>query len=246
MKPDFLAPGDNLIAKEMPPDEGETFSRMAWQLLIGPDQGNGQADLELVVRGSDRADGNFFGSVRSVVPLPLSNAVPEWFHVAGGYDVRTGMLSLYVNGRVARVPGRPGAVCSEGSWLSVGSVRNGTEFVSFGAVCSLDELQVYDAPLTAYEVTFLRKNPGLAITPDRLLRITDFQGGPAGGQTVTFQSHAGWFYTIEASTTLRDYVDVTTVRADDGITSVGLTPQQLDAALGPAARPRLFLRVRAL
>ncbi|MCB1132104.1 MAG: hypothetical protein KDN05_13310, partial [Verrucomicrobiae bacterium] len=246
MKPDFLAPGDNLVAKEMPPDGGETFSRMAWQVLIGPDQGNGKAALELVVRGSDRTDGNFFGNVRSVVSLPLSTAAPKWFHVAGGYDARSGMLSLYVNGQVARFLGRPGAVCSDGSWLSVGSVRNGTDFVAFGAVSSLDELQLYDAPLSAYEVTFLRKNPGLAITPDRLLRITDFQGGSAGGQTVTFQSHAGWFYTIEASTTLRDYVDVTTIKANGDLTSVSLTQQQLDAVLGPAARPRLFLRVRAL
>lgn len=246
LKPDHLSPGDSLLAKEMPPDTGEPFARIAWQVLVGPAQANGRAPLELVVRGSDRADGNFFGSVRSVLSLPLFSGAPEWVHVAGGYDARTGLLSLFVDGRPARVPGRAGAISSEGSWLSVGSVRNGTDFVSFGAVSSLDELQLYDAPLTAYEVTFLRKNPGLAITPDRLLRITNFAGGDGGSQTVSFQSHAGSYYAVEASTTLREYVDVTTVRATGALTTVEVTNHQLDAALGPAARPRLFLRVRAL
>lgn len=246
MKPEWLTAGENLIAKETAPTDGPDFTRLAWQIQVGADQGSGKAPLELVVRGDHREDGNFFGAVSTVTTVPLHTAADEWLHVAGGYDARTGALCVYLNGRDATAAGRPGAKNSSGAWFDLGSVRNGTDFTRYGAVTSLDDVQLYDAPLSPYDVAWLRENPGKAITPDKHFKTTGFSGSPAGGQTLTFQSHSGWHYVIEASTTLASFVPVTTVRAIDDSTTVHLTPAQLDGVLGGNARAKLFLRARAL
>jgi fructan beta-fructosidase len=246
MKPSHLSPGENLIAKEMPPDGGPDFTRLAWQVQVGNDNGAGVAPLELVVRGGDRSNGNFFGSVNTPVTLPLWTPMDEWVHVAGGYDASTGALCIYLNGRDASAHGRPGAKHADGSWFSAGTVRNGIDFVRFGALAAIDDIQVYDAPLSAYEVTWLRKNPGSAVTPGKHFKTTGFAGGPAGDQWVTFNSHNGWYYTIEASTTMETFIPVATIRASGESTTTRVTPAQINGALGGAPRPRLFFRVRAL
>ncbi len=246
MKPERLSPGENLIAKEMAPDSGPDFTRFSWQVQVGHDHGGGSAPLELVVRGCDRGNGNFFGSVSTATTLRLLDPADEWVHVAGGYNSGTGVLCLYLNGRDACAAGRPGARNSDGSWISVGSVRNGLDFVRFGAIAALDDIQLYDAPLSPYEVTWLRKNPGLAITPDKHFKTTAFAGDSTGDQWLSFNSHDGWYYLVEASTTLDAFIPVTTLRAAGESTTLRLTRAQLNQALGPAPRPRLFFRVMAL
>lgn len=246
IKPSHLSPGENLIAKEMPPDDGQDFTRLAWQVQVGQDNGAGAAPLELVVRGGDRADGNFFGSVNTSVTLPLLSSMDEWSHVAGGYDATTGALCIYLNGRDASAHGRPGAKHADGSGFNVGSVRNGLDFVRFGAIAAIDDIQLYDAPLSDYEVAWLRKNPGQAVTPDMHFKTTDFNGTVATDQWLTFNSHNGWFYRVEASTTMQSFIPVATIRANGESTTVRLTKTQLDGVLGSAPRPRLFFRVQAL
>ncbi len=246
LKPERLAPGENVIAKEMPPADGPDFTRLGWQVQVGQDNGAGEAPLELVVRGGDRADGNYFGSVTTSASVPLWQAMDEWIHVAGGYDAATGAVSLFLDGRDASARGRPGAKLADGSWFNVGSVRNGVDFVRFGGIAAIDDIQLYDAPLSAYEVAWLRKNPGSVITPSMHFATTGFQGGPADNLWLTFNSHNGWFYGVEASTTMESFVPVTIVRASAESTSVGISQSQLDAVLGAAPRERLFLRAQAL
>ena len=246
MKPARLSPGENLVAKEMPPADGPDFTRLGWQVQVGQDNGAGEAPLELVVRGGNRADGNYFGSVTTSVTVPLWQAMEEWVHVAGGYDSATGAVTIFLNGREASAHGRPGAWHADGSWFNVGSVRNGVDFVRYGAIAAIDDIQLYDAPLTAYEVTWLRKNPGSAVTPSMQFATTGFQGGPADDVWLTFNSHNGWFYQVEASTTMGLFLPVTIVRASAESTSVGISRSQLDSVLGGGPRQRLFFRARAL
>lgn len=155
INPVYLNANEILISKEMAFDDSlANFLRKAWQVQI---QNSGQ--LELVVRGDDRLAGDFFGAVQSTTALTLEADTPEWIHVAGGYDAATGQLSLYVDGVGDSIAGTPGATHSDGSPFSVGSQRNGAEFVEFAAGTLIDELQLYNGPLSADEVAYLRAHP---------------------------------------------------------------------------------------
>ena len=245
MKPDFLNQLDNVIAKEMPYNPVITnWSRLAWQVQVGTDDGTGTAPLEFVVRGNNRAQGDFFGNVYSTARLPLYNAVDSWIHVAGGYDSATGALKLFVNGvQDTSSNSVPGAHASDGSPIDIGSVKNGADFVDPAAMIRIDDIQFYDTMPSAYEVASLMANPGEVST--NFLGITNLSVFPSGNVRVTFNSYSGSSYVTEASTDLVTYASVaSTVAVNDSATMVA-TKAALDSAFGTGPRPRLFFRVRA-
>lgn len=244
IRPRNMAPFENILAKEAPPLGGEGFTRLAWQVQVGADDGAGMAPLQLVVRGTDRTQTNFFGTLLSSVLLPLHSEMNEWVHVAGGYDAETGALSLIVNGVEAWVQGRPGADNSDGSWLSLGTVRNGTDFVAYATSAEVDEVQMFDGPVSLYEEACLRKFPGRELA--KHFEISSFTSQPEGAFALTFNSNDGWYYYIDASSDLVTYKPVSLVRGRGETTSYILTRSEIDAALGAEPRKKLFFRVRAL
>jgi len=219
MKPDNLNPYDSLLTKEMAAaGSGDLFTRIAWQVHVMDNNGSGAAPLQFIVRGSNRGVGDFYGTAISTATVPLSVNSPYWVHVAGGYDALTGALRLYVNGSET-VSGNssPGADNSDGGALSVGSARNGPDFVTFAAATHLDDLQVYDGPLAAAEAAFLAGHPGSALP--HLPRLV-----------------ARWTFNEEGA----PYAD----QADGQRSSwVNLGEADVDAALGPGPKPLLFFRV---
>lgn len=244
LRPAWLSPFESIIAKEAPPMAGADFTKVSWQVQVGADDGTGMAPLQFVVRGSDRTQSNFFGAVLSGVVVPLRADTAEWVHVAGGYDAETGALSLVVNGVEAWVQGRPGARSSDGSWLSIGTVRNGLDFVTYAAMAEIDELQFFDGPVSLYEEACLRKFPGRPLT--KRFEVTSFQPRSADTQDITFNSVNGWYYYIDASTDLVTYKPVRLAVGHGESTVVSISKPELDAALGGTERPKVFFRVRAL
>jgi len=151
INPVFLNAGDVILSKEMNFDNSiANFLRKSWQLQV-----LGSGKLELIIRGDNRSLGDFFGAVQSTATLTLQSDTPDWIHVAGGYDSVTGAVSLYVNGSADFTAGSPGATSSDGAPLSIGTQRNGADFIEFAAGAQIDEVQVFDAPLVADEVAFL-------------------------------------------------------------------------------------------
>lgn len=216
IRPSNLNAWDNLIAKEMAFDNSlPDWSRLAWQvhLLDGTDS----AQLELVVRGDNRAATNFHGLVQSSATLPLHVDSADWVHIAGGYDAATGALSLYVNGSGSTSSGIPGAHNSDGNPLAVGTVRNGGDAVQFAAVTRIDDLQMYDRPLSAAQVAHLLAWPG---------------------QTLPYvpQLVARWRLN-EASPSYLDSAQSSSVGA------VQVSAATLQSELGTAARSNAFFRV---
>src|SRR5207244_8483946 len=110
------------------------------------------------------------GNVFQSVPVPLTAASSAWIHIAGGYDATTGAITLYVNGvRADSTNGRPGAHSSDANPVAIGTVKNGGDFVRYAARTFIDEVQLYDGPLSAAEVAALRENP--ARVTDELTRF---------------------------------------------------------------------------
>ncbi len=246
VQPVRMAPGENLIAKEMPPTAGENFTRMAWQVQVGPDNGSGMAPLELVVRGSDRSQGDYFGSVMTAATLPLFSAGEEWIHIAGGYDAGSGALCLFVNGEEFSTQGTPGARNSDGSWFNLGSVRNGLDFISYGTIAAFDDVQLYDAPLSAYEATYLKTHPGAQFTPGQHFKTTFFQRTPRGGFIVDFNSVPGRQYLVEGSHDLSEYRELSWLVADAPVTRETVSDDTMEQVMGGSALSRFFARVSAL
>lgn len=159
LNPSYLDAFNSLLGKEKSVQPSlQPWEKMAWQVQVGPNDGTGNAPLEFVVRGSG---GGFYGNVFSGVKLALTQDTDRWIHVAGGYDAVTGALSLFVDGVAAYniSPFNAGAINSDGGALSVGTHKNGADVVGYGAGAAIDELQIYDSPLGADEVAFLRANP---------------------------------------------------------------------------------------
>lgn len=246
LNPVYLNAWDNLIAKEMAFNNSVPgFSRIAWQVHLMGNNGSGSAALELVVRGDNRGAGDFFGSVASVANLTLQSGSPEWIHVAGGYDTTTGVLKLYVNG-VESVSNNssPGARASDGSAFSVGNARNGADFVAFSAGARMEDIQLYDNPLTADEVAFLYANPGQAL---RNFLITQFAPDMSSGDlNVHFNTLPGCYYKIEVGLTPVAFVGITNITAQTETSAVKVSKATLDGTLGTAPRSQVFMRVREL
>lgn len=244
LNPVFLNAGDNLIAKEMSFNNSVPgFSRIAWQVHMLTNNGSGAAAVELVIRGDDRGVGDFYGSVVSTTNLPLQSSSAAWVHVAGGYDSATGALRIYVNG-VESVSNNssPGAQSSDGGAFSIGTARNGSDFVAFSAGARVDDVQLYDAPLTSAEAAFLNANPGQAL---RSFLITQFTPDiPSGNVSVQFNTLPGFYYQVEVATAPAIFVGITNLSAQNEASAVNISKVMLDTALGQAPRSKVFMRVQ--
>lgn len=253
LRPDGISGGDTLLTKESPEDmSGDpAFSLCSWKLTVLDDgENDGFSPLQLVVRGADRSVSEpFFGDVTSSAQLQLHTSSPGWIHIAGGYDAVTGAIALYVNdgGSVVSSDSRivtPGADNSDGSPFSVGSARNGTDFVGFAAGAAVDDLQFYQGLLTAAQVGQLFQNPGSVLVVPSDFRVTSYHFDSASGDMhLTFESVAGADYIVEASDNLGSWSTVKAVSGEPAETDVTLTKAELDAALGAAPRPRAFVRI---
>ena len=218
IRPMYLNPWDNVIAKEMAYDNSiPAWSRLAWQVHVLDDNGSGAAQVELVVRGAHRTVTNFYGLVASSSTLPLYTDSPDWVHIAGGYDALTGELRLYVNGASTSVAGIPGAKNGDGSPLALGTVRNGADVVQYAAVASLDDVQMYSRPLTTEQVDLLMNWPSLSLshTPSLVARWQLNEPSPS-------------------------YLD--SARAP-GVGQTTLTKALLESELGAGAGTNVFFRV---
>lgn len=244
LNPVFLNEWDNLIAKEMAFNNSVPgFSRIAWQVHLLANNGSGAAALELLVRGDDRGAGDFYGTVVSTTNLPLQSSSAAWVHVAGGYDSTTGALRLYVNG-VESVSNNssPGAQSSDGGAFSIGTARNGADFVAFAAGARVEDVQLYDGPLTAPEAALLNANPGQAL---RSFLITQFTPDvPSGDLIVQFNTLPGCYYQVKVGVTPAILVGVTNLSAHTESSAVIISKAMLDGALGPAPRAQVFVRVQ--
>jgi len=246
LRPVYLDPGDNLIAKEMPATTAVSGSqRISWQVRISETNSNGSSPLEFVVRGNNPAIGNFFGNVLSAVSVPLFTNNANWFHVAGGYDTATGNLTLFVNGQESEATNSvAGARSSDGSPFDVGSVKNGANYVANAPLVYLDDLQLYNGPLAAPDVAFLMANPGCV---SQSFIISSLSGsGTNGNMVITFNSTNTAIYNVEASTDLATFIPVATPIAVGNVTTVTIPKSSLDEAFGAANRSKLYFRVSQL
>jgi fructokinase len=251
--PNFINGEDVLLMKESPEDVlgDPAYSLCSWKLSVLPDgDSNGFSPIQLVVRGSDRANTEpFYGEVTSGAELPLQTSSNDWIHVAGGYDAETGAMALYVNDGLALNSANsriatPGANNSDGSPLSVGTARNGTDFVGFAVGATIDDIQMYDGLLTPTQAASLFEKPGVTLVIPTGFEITAFSHDKVtGDMQVTFASIDGIGYLVEASTTLGSWSQVKSVTGDGNSTSITVTKAALDAALGAQARPAAFIRV---
>jgi hypothetical protein len=247
LRPVYLGLNNNLIAKEMPYTTAVSGSqRISWQLRVSGTNWGGATPLELVVRGNNPTNGNFFGNVLSTIGVPFSTNSGAWYHVAGGYDAGSGNLSLYVNGvQSLATNGIPGAQSSDGSPFDVGSVRNGSDFVAYApSLAFMDDLQLYNGPLAASDVAALLADPGHACESCIITAFTC--QNTAGDLTITFNSTNSALYNVEASTNLADFVPVASPIAVGDSTTVTIPKSSLDGAFGPATRPNLFFRINRL
>lgn len=240
LNPVYINQYDNLLLKEMVYNGTiPAWSRLAWQLHFLADTGSGTAPLELVVRGDNRAQSDYFGSVACSTNLPLHASTAEWIHIAGGYDARTGQVSLYVNGTPATAAGLPGAHNSDGSPLSIGTARNGAGFVAYAATALLEDVQVFDGPLSAVEVAWLRANPGAVFLDIHRVAL------PGNGDAqVTFNSVSGRNYEVQASTNLSAFLPATAITGTGTAMTVTLSKTVLDGLFGASPRSQLFVRIR--
>jgi hypothetical protein len=249
VNPIYMNAWDNLIAKEMAYNSGvPTYSRIAWQVHLVADQGNGYAPLEFIVRGDNRANGDFYGNVISTVALPLTTNNPTgiWYHVAGGYDAATGGLRIFVNGtETDSGNGVAGAHNSDGSPFDVGTVKNGPDFVFFAANTIIDDVQIYNGSLESNDVAYLMANPG---TPLGVPTVSQFTASdPNSNVTATFNSFYGQLYAADVSTNASNFLFATNVTASStDYTTVTLPKSVIDGIFGSGTRQQLYLRIRLL
>ena len=242
LNPIYLNQNDNLMAKEMAYNAAAT-NRLAWQIHVGNNNNATTEPLELIVYGANRARGSFFGSVASATTILLHTSTTAWTHVAGGYDAQSGKVSLFVNGTLAlSTNGVAAADNSDGGPLDIGTAKNGSDYVAFAAGAVIDDVQIYDRPLTAADVAMLIANPGSVTNVFLITLPTVINSG--GGATVTFNSIAGMGYEIEASTNLAQFTTVTVLTAAGTSTAVTVPKTDLDQVFGIAGRPQVFFRIQ--
>lgn len=247
IRPLYLNSGDNLIAREMPYNTSVGGNmRLSWQVCVAETNVSGTAPLELVVRGDNPSQGTFFGNVFSMTNLPLFTAMTSWIHVAGGYNSKTGALNLFVNGiESVSTNSLPGARSSDDSAFDIGTVRNGPDFVAFSAGTYIDDVQLYNGPLSASDVAFLMANPGQDIRP---FVITSMAFDPGSGNvtaTISSTDSPNFIYTVTASTNLISFITVTNVVPDTEDTTILLPESTLDTVFGAQPRSMLYLTAEA-
>lgn len=247
IRPLYLNTGDNLIAREMPYNTSVSGNmRLSWQVRIAETNVSGTAPLEFIVRGDNPSQGTFFGNVFSMTNLPLFTAMTAWIHVAGGYNSKTGALNLFVNGvESMSTNSAPGAQNSDDSAFDIGTAKNGPDFVAFSAGTYIDDVQLYNGPLSPSDVAFLMANPGQDIRP---FVITSMTFDPASGNvtaTITSTNSPNFIYTVAASTNLITFMTVTNIVPATEDTTILLPQSTLDTVFGDQPRSVLYLTVEA-
>lgn len=225
------------------------WEKLAWTVqLIDPDTNN-TCRIEFLVRGSDGANGRWYGAVGSGNRIPLTETNENvWYHIAGGYDAQSGAMAIYVNGGSDSAIGTPGANNSNPDPLVLGSAQNGCiEKISFSPGCYLDEVQIYNGILTAAQAALLRNNPGKTLGQLVPFSIHNFAfNSGTGDMQIVYNSVQGQSYTVRAATNLTSaWLPVSSGIALGSATTNLLTKAQLDAALGATPRSQTFLRVSA-
>lgn len=246
IQPIFLNDYDNFIIKESGYNNTiPGYARFGWQVHMLGNNGSGKAQIEFIVRGQN---GGFVGVVTSATNLTLYTGYTNWVHVAGGYDSVTGDLSLFVNGLEADASGGTGAYNSDGSPFDIGTSANGPDYIAFAAGTYIDDVQLYDSPLSSTNVNFLMANPGYSlgsVIPTPPIVISPFNYNPASGNlTVGFNSVNTQSYAIQASTNLTSWTTVTNVTALAASTTVIVSQSQINTALGLAPRTHVFIRIQ--
>ncbi|HVU26628.1 MAG TPA: LamG domain-containing protein [Verrucomicrobiae bacterium] len=247
IQPVYLNDFDNFIIKESGAyDYGDAgYAAMAWQVHMLGNNGSGAAPIEFIVRGQN---GGFYGVVQSSTNLALYTGYTNWVHIAGGYDATTGDLSLFVNGVESDASGNPGAYNSDGSPFDIGTAANGLNYIAFAAGTYIDDVQLYDSPLTASNVDFLMANPGAALgtvinTP---VIINPFNYNAASGDmTIVFNSASNQNYAVQVSTDLLNWSTVTNLTADSSSTTNVISQDLVNGVLGSAPRTQLFIRIQS-
>ncbi|MGH7988846.1 MAG: LamG domain-containing protein, partial [Limisphaerales bacterium] len=244
LNPNYLNQNDNLIAKEMDYNSTAT-NRIAWQVQVGNNNGASSEPIELNVYGDNRTLGSFYGNVISATNIPLQSSMTAWIHIAGGYDSRSGALSLFVNGiQAVSTNSISGANNSDGSPLDIGSGKNGDDFVVFAAGTYIDDVQIYDAPLTVSDVALLMANPGQSTNVFEIMGMPSIN--PNGDATIIFNSTVGINYNLQVSTNLASFTTAANVTAVGQSTTNTLTKAYIDEVLGSAPRSQLFFRIQQL
>jgi hypothetical protein len=241
IQPVYLNDYDNFMLKEEAYDPNSpSYAEQSWQVHMLGNNGSGVAPIEFIVRG---AGGQFYGVVQSATNLTLYTGSTNWIHIAGGYDAVGGILTLYVNGQMSQDYGSPGADNSDGSPLSIGTAKNGpNNYVAFAAGVYIDDVQMYDAPLSTNDVQYIEAYPGSVLDT---ISIQNFSySGSSGAANLTFSSESQNGYTVRASTSLSGpYLAITSITATNITTTVTLPKSVLDGVFGSSARPQLFYKV---
>ncbi|MFI1886660.1 LamG-like jellyroll fold domain-containing protein [Streptomyces jumonjinensis] len=111
------------------------------------------------VFGQYAADGPTAGPIRAMAPQAGGVAIGEWTHLVGTYSSTTKELSLYINGVLAgKAPHTTSWDARRGLHIGAGSYGGSLKSFFPGAV---DEVQVFDKPVTASEVTRLHGKQSL-------------------------------------------------------------------------------------
>jgi len=248
INPNYLNNGDNFIAKEMPYTTVVSGAQsVAWQVRVGLTNTAGSAPIELIVRGNNPTNSNFYGNVFSTTKLPLFTSSSNWIHIAGGYDTTSGSLTLFVNG-VQSTSGNsiPGARSSDGSPFDVGTGKNGANFAVFAAGANIDDVQLYNGPLSALDVVFLMANPGQDSRP---FYITQMTVDPTSGNitaSVISTNSANMSYVTQVSTNLNGFVAITNVVTLGQATTITLPKSVVDSMFGAGSYSSLFLKIYLL
>ncbi|GAA4991350.1 hypothetical protein GCM10023205_74200 [Yinghuangia aomiensis] len=129
-------------------------------------------------------------------PAATSTTPPQvgvWTHLVGVFDASNNHLRLYVNGVLQADVANPSPWSATGR-LTIGKAKNDTDLFHGG----ISDVEIFDRPLTAADVTSLMTSPGLAQAGTRLtttyaydkrgLRtaITDPRGNVAGAPAADF------------------------------------------------------------
>ncbi|MFE1764029.1 LamG-like jellyroll fold domain-containing protein [Streptomyces angustmyceticus] len=162
---------DGYAATDIPVvDTSRGFSVSAWVRLgqipdhpaiVATQPGNNRpgfelyysSDLKRWVFNQYTADSADAGIARAMAPQPGGVSANEWTHLVGSYDSTAKALLLYVNGKlVGQTPYTAAWNARRGLQLGAGSY-GGTPGSFFPG--SLDEVQIFDKPVSADEVTRL-------------------------------------------------------------------------------------------
>lgn len=166
VNPEFVSAGDFFLASEAGGGSITTrlFDYWNWAVrAVAVDSGLG---LEFIVRGQGGAGNEGFASQTTGQLLPAGGGqAGHWWHLAGGYDAASGEIRLYVRdmtddpAATAYTGFGDSGMTTHGAGLALGTVAYDGSYVNFAANTRVDEVRLFDAPLTAQDVADLELIP---------------------------------------------------------------------------------------